>query len=265
MHAYQDLAYVAGARASQKLDLYLPDRGKKLPLVIWVHGGAFRAGSKKDSVPLSCLERGFAVASLNYRLSQEALFPAQIQDLCAAVRWLRLNAKRYRLDPDRFAAWGESAGGHLVAMLALAGGRGIFDVGDNLEVSSAIQAVVDCFGPTDFLKMDMQSLPGTAGHDAPDSPESELVGGAIQEHPELAARANPVSYVSKDAPPFLIVHGDRDPLVPYGQSLILRDALAAQGASASLYTVSGGSHGNFKDPKVAELIREFLERCLKVR
>jgi dipeptidyl aminopeptidase/acylaminoacyl peptidase len=131
--------------------------------------------------------------------------------------------------------------------------------------SSGIQAVVDCFGPTDFLKMGMRSLPRIDGHDAPDSPASELVGGAIQEHPELVARANPINYVSKDAPPFLIVHGDRDPLVPYGQSLILQDALAAQGVSVSLYTVSGGSHGNFKDPKVSELIQEFLERCLKAR
>ncbi len=263
MQTYNDLAYVASGRSYQKLDLFIPDVGKKLPLIIWVHGGAFRMGSKKDHVPLAYLERGFAVASLNYRLSQHALFPAQIEDVKAAVRWLRANAKKYRLNPNRFGAWGESAGGHLAALLGVTGNTNTFDVGEHLEISSRVQAVVDHFGPTDFLQMDTQRLPGGMVHDPPDSPESELIGGAIQTHKDRATRANPITYVTGDAPPFLIVHGDRDPLVPYQQSVILKDALVAHGVPVSLYTVAGEGHGNFKDPKVAEMTLKFFERHLK--
>ncbi len=130
MQKFHDLAYVTNGRSRQKLDLFIQDVGKNFPLIIWVHGGAFRMGSKKDHAPLAYLERGFAVASLNYRLSQHAIFPAQIEDIKAAVRWLRANAKKYRLDPNRFGAWGESSGGHLVAMLGLIGDTNTFDVGE---------------------------------------------------------------------------------------------------------------------------------------
>lgn len=263
MQQYHDLAYVTNGRSRQKLDLFIPDVGKKLPLVIWVHGGAFRVGSKKDHVPLAYLEHGFAVASLNYRLSQDAIFPAQIEDIKAATRWLRANAKKYRLCPNRFGAWGESAGGHLVAMLGLTGNTNTFDVGEHLEMSSQVQAVVDHFGPTDFLQMDTQRLPEGMVHDPPDSPESELVGGAIQAHKDRVARANPITYVTRDAPPFLIVHGDHDPLVPYQQSVILNNALVAHGVPVSFYTVIGEGHGNFKDPMVAEITLKFFERHLK--
>lgn len=263
MQTYQDLAYVTNGRSRQKLDLFIPDVGKKWPLIIWVHGGGFCTGSKKDHVPLAYLERGFAVASLNYRLSQDAIFPAQIQDVKAAVRWLRANAKKYRLNPNRFGAWGESAGGHLVAMLGLTGNTNTFDAGEYLEISSQVQAVVDYFGPTDFLQMDTQRLPRGMIHDSPDSPESKLVGGAIQAHQDRVARANPITCVTRDAPPFLIVHGDRDPLVPYQQSVILNDALVAHGVPVSFYTVIGGGHGNFQDPQVAEITLKFFEQHLK--
>ena len=149
---YRDLAYVTNGHERQILDLYIPAAAKSWPLIIWVHGGAFRMGSKADHVPLDYLNAGYAVASLNYRLSQHALFPDQIEDLKAAVRWLRVNAETFHLDPDRFGAWGESAGGHLVAMLGTTGNTVAFDVGENLGVSSRVQAVADHFGPTDFLQ-----------------------------------------------------------------------------------------------------------------
>src|SRR4051794_7366508 len=117
----RDIAYVANRHPRQQLDLYLPNASQKLPLIIWIHGGAFRMGSKEglefDQVPLEYLARGYAVASINYRLSQHALFPAQIEDCKAAVRWLRTHAQQFNLDADRFGAWGPSAGGHLAAML----------------------------------------------------------------------------------------------------------------------------------------------------
>ena len=260
---HRDLAYVTDGHERQKLDLYVPDEGENLPLIIWIHGGAWRGGSKAHYNPMAYLKAGYAGASINYRLSQHAIFPAQIEDVKAAVRWLRANAQTYRLNPDRFAAWGSSAGGHLVAMLGTAGDVDEFEVGENLEVSSRVQAVVDYFGPTDFLQMDAQSLPDGLVHDAPDSPESQLVGGPIQEHKDRVAKANPITYVSKDDPPFLIIHGDQDKLVPYQQSVLLKDALEAVGATVTFYKVEGGGHGWFRDPKVPELTKAFLEKHLK--
>ncbi len=164
----------------------------------------------------------------------------------------------YGLDPLRFASWGESAGGHLAAMLGTVGHERNFEVGEHLDQSSRVQAVLDFFGPTDFLQMDAQRLPDGQIHNVPDSPESQLVGGPIRERPAGVARANPVTYVTPEAPPFLIVHGDRDPLVPYGQSVLLVDALEAAGVPVTFYTVVGAGHGGFDDPQIKSLVHTFL-------
>ena len=259
----RDIAYVTGGHARQRLDLYLPKAAGALPLIINIHGGAFRMGSKEDGVPVEYLGLGYAVASIGYRLSGDAIWPAQIEDCKAAVRWLRANAAKYGLDPDRFAAWGASAGGHLAAMLGTAGGVKEFEVGGNLGVSSRVQAVVDYFGSTDFLQMDAHRLPNGQVHDGADSPESQLVGGALQENKDKVARANPITYVTKETPPFLICHGDADPLVPYHQSVLLEAALRKAGVPVTFYTVKGAGHGRFSDPKVSELTKEFLAKCLK--
>lgn len=260
---HRDLAYVLNGHEQQKLDLYLPQGENRLPLVIYIHGGAFKMGSKEFGVPLKYLERGYAIASINYRLSQHALFPAQIEDCKAAVRWLRVHSAEYGLDPDRFAAWGESAGGHLAAMLGTTGDTKEFEVGENLDQSSRVQAVVDYFGPTDFLQMDAHRLPNGMRHDPADSPESLLIGGPIQENKEKVARANPITFVSAGDPPFLICHGERDPLVPHHQSVLLEAALRQAGVPVTFYTVEGGGHGGWKDPKVAELTQEFLAKLLR--
>jgi acetyl esterase/lipase len=260
---HRDLPYVSQGHFRQKLDLYLPDGPRPLPLIIWIHGGAFRLGDKGDKVPLDTLERGYAVASINYRLSQHALYPAQIMDCKATVRWLRAHAAQFGLDGQRFAAWGESAGGHLAAMLGTAGHVQAFEVGEHLEVSSRVQAVVDYFGPTDFTQMDAHRVPGGQVHDAPNSPESELVGGPIQDNRDKVAQANPITYVRPDAPPFLIVHGEIDPLVPHHQSELLEAALHRAGVPVSFYTVRGGGHGGFTDPEVPKLTRAFLARHLE--
>jgi acetyl esterase/lipase len=266
MQTYRDLAYVTNGHERQQLDLYLPDQGEKHPLIIWVHGGAFRVGSKEgnenDPVPTHYVAQGYAVASLNYRLSQHAIFPAQIQDCKAAVRWLRAHAAQYKLDPNRFAAWGPSAGGHLVAMLGTTGHVTEFEVGEHLDLSSRVQCVVDYFGPTDFLRMDTQRPPDGMIHDTPDSPESQLVGGPIQENPEKTARANPITYVTADAPPFLVVHGNQDPLVPYQQSVLLVNALIVAGVDVTFYTVIGAGHGRFTDPALPKVTAAFLAKHL---
>lgn len=262
---HRDLPYVTTGHERQKLDLYLPQSDKPLPLIIWIHGGAWLAGSKTDFVPLDCLTDGYAVASINYRLSQHAIFPAQIQDCKAAVRWLRANAQNYNLDPNHFGAWGFSAGGHLVALLGTAGDVNEFDVGENLSQSSSVQAVVDYFGPTDFLQMEAHRLPNSMIHSEPDSPESKLIGGNIQDNPEKVACANPITYITSDDPPFFIVHGDNDPLVPHHQSELFEAALKKANVPVTFYTVKGGGHGFFQDPNVPELTREFLAKHLKTK
>jgi len=255
----RDIPYVTNGHAKQKLDLYLPKDGGNLPLIIWIHGGAWTVGSKslEVQVPLNYLRDGYAVASVEYRFSQDALFPAQIEDCKAAVRWLRANAAKYQIDPDRFGAWGASAGGHLVAMLGTTGNVKDFDVGENLNVSSKVQAVVDYFGPADLVHM--------TGHTGPGSPEAKLIGGPIQDNPDKADRASPVFYVTKDAPPFLIAHGDADNAVPFNQSELLAAALQKAGVPVTLYPVKGAGHGLgiLRDPRVSELTRAFLTKYLK--
>ncbi len=262
----RDIEYVPEGHERQKLDLYLPKETEtkaSRPLIVWVHGGAWLAGSKDRCPAVRFTREGFAVASINYRLSQHATFPAQIQDCKAAIRWLRAHAGTYAYDPNRIGVWGASAGGHLVAMLGTAGDVNDFDVGPNAGVSSRVQAVCDFFGPTDFTKM--SSFPSTMDHDSPDSPESKLIGGAIQENHDKARQANPITYVTKDDPPFLIVHGDKDPLVPHNQSALLHEALKNAGVEATFYTVAGGGHGGFQDPNVGPLVTKFFNKHLTKR
>ena len=259
----RDLEYVPGGHERQKLDLYLPGEvsSELRPLVIWVHGGAWMSGSKDYCPARPLLEQGYAVASINYRLSQHALFPAQIEDCKAAVRWLRAHAGEYGLDPKRFGAWGASAGGHLAALLGTTGDVEEFDVGENLEQSSRVQAVCDFFGPTNFAKM--SAFPSEMDHDAPDSPEARLIGGPVQESPDEVRQADPITYVTEDDPPFLIVHGDKDPLVPHNQSELLLAALEEATVSATLYTVKDGGHGGFRDPEVDRLVSKFFAENVK--
>jgi acetyl esterase/lipase len=259
----RDIAYVANGHARQKLDIYLPKEGNKLPLIINIHGGAFMGGDKNMDVPVEYLAQGCAVASINYRLSQHAIFPAQIEDCKAAVRWLRAHAAQYKLDPNRFAVWGCSAGGNLAALVGTTGETKQFDVGENLDQSSAVQAVVDYFGPTDFLQMDEHRLPGGQEHSPANSPESRLIGGALQENKDKVAKANPISYITKNTPPFLICHGDADPLVPHHQSELLAAALKKASVPVTFYTVKGAGHGNFHDPQVPEITQKFLTEQLK--
>jgi acetyl esterase/lipase len=260
----RNIAYVANGHERQKLDLFLP-RGapNPSPLIIWVHGGAWQGGSKENCPALRYVERGYAVASVNYRLSQHAIFPAQIQDCKAAVRWLRAHAKENNIDPNRFAAWGSSAGGHLVALLGTTGDVKAFDVGQSLQESSRVQAVVDFFGPVDFTQMARFSLPNTPfDHDAVDSPESRLIGGAVQQNKDKVAKANPITYISKGDPPFLIMHGNRDNIVPYQQSELLRDVLQKSGVPVTLKIVEGAGHG-FGGPEIDRQVTEFLDEHLK--
>jgi acetyl esterase/lipase len=256
---HADLAY-ASTSPSQVLDLWLPENVTgPVPLVVFIHGGAFKMGDKSMEAGnvASVLEKGYAAASLNYRLSGEAIFPAAVADVKAAVRWLRANAATYGLDPDRFATWGESAGGHLAAMIGVTGDQAtIFDDPSlgNADVSSAVQAVVDWYGPSDFLQMDAQfeaNMPAACGgtvqnHDDASSPESAFLGAAIQSVPDVATAANPITYVATatELPVFSLAAGDSDCLVPHQQVLILDEALRAAGGTSSVTIVPGAGHGD---------------------
>jgi acetyl esterase/lipase len=198
--------------------------------------------------------KGYAVAAINYRFSQHAIFPAQIHDCKAAVRWLRANAVKYQLDPAHFAAWGGSAGGHLVALLGTTAHVKEFEgPGGNMEQSSRVQAVVDWYGPTDFLTVGAKDT------------RTKLLGGDPQQIKEKAIKASPMTYVAKDVAPFLIMHGDADKTVPIAQSETFAAALQKAGADATLVVVKGAGHGGakFTSPESQELIERFLAKHLK--
>jgi acetyl esterase/lipase len=260
--AYLDLEYVENGHVRQRLDLYVPEKpAGPLPLIVWVHGGGWSGGSKASPTALPLTARGFAVASIEYRLSQHAVFPAQIEDCKAAVRWLRANAGTYDLDPQRFGAWGSSAGGHLVALLGTAGdAKELEGRNGHLDQTSRVQAVVDWFGPTDFLRMR-----GT--HDQAGSPESRLIGGPIQQNKEKAHRANPIAYISPSTPPFLIMHGTGDRAVPFEQSELLAAELKIAGVEVTLVPLPGAQHGDpmFWSAPNMRRVEEFLTRHLKAR
>ena len=272
---YADLAYATISDA-QKLDLYIPTTGSgPFPVVIMVHGGGFMMGDKSDGAGLTGVDQllaaGYAVASINYRLSSEAIYPAQIYDAKAAVRFLRANAAEYQLNPDKFGAWGASAGGSLVSLLGTTCGVAELEGAElgNAEQSSCVQAVIDWFGPIDFLKMDEQfagtSCPQT--HDAANSPESMLVGAAIQTVPDLVATTNPMNYITADDAPFLIENGTADCNIPPAQNKNLADALSAViGADNVTYvSLEGAGHGGsqFETTENLNLVIGFLDKYLK--
>jgi len=263
--AHRDLAYVDDGHERQKLDLFLPEKAAgPLPLIIWIHGGGWQNGSKEGCPPLrnGYTERGYAVASINYRLSGHAVFPAQIEDCKAAIRWLRANAEEYHLDPQRFGVWGSSAGGHLAALVGTSGDVRAFDVGANQDQSSHVQAVCDYFGPTDFMVF--VTTPGYQSHATPNSPEAKLIGGAVADNKAKAASANPITYVSQDDPAFLIVHGDKDPLVPINQSQLLYDGLKQAGVNVYFHTIKDAGHGQgFGGPEIEPMVGAFFDRVLK--
>jgi acetyl esterase/lipase len=275
LRKWLDLPY-ASLTPAQKLDIYLPDEGEgPFPVLLYIHGGAFALGDKRNIEVLPYLKglaRGYAVISVNYRLSDEAIFPAGLQDVKAAIRWVRANSKHHHLDGNRIAAWGSSSGGNYAAMICLTANVTEFDdhgLG-NQEYPCNVQAAVDWFGPTDFLKMDEQLEEngyGPSGHGEADSPESRYLGVKLSEAPLKVELANPMTYIHKQMPPLLIQHGRLDPVVPIQQSIMLVEKLERYVSHDRFEfdILEGAGHSDplFETPGNLERVFSFLDKHLK--
>lgn len=247
------------------LDLYLPTQVTNPPLVVWVHGGAWRHGSRSGMPLRDVVRSGFAVASVDYRLSPVARFPAQIHDCKAAIRFLRASARKYGFDAARVGVAGSSAGGHLAALIGVTNDHEALEgnVGRQGEQSSAVQAIVDYFGPTNFMTILKQSTPHGLGVRVPAL--ELLLGGQPDEKIELAKLASPVVHVDRNDPPLLMLHGDQDPQVPINQSHELHAAYKECQLTVHFEVVHGAAHGGkaFFDERRTRLVTEFFEKHLR--
>jgi acetyl esterase/lipase len=265
------LVFAEPAGQPLQLDLYRPAGDAEVPVCVYLHGGGWARGSRTDRaegrlVPVA--RSGIAVASIDYRLTDTATFPAQLADARAAVRWLRARGAEHGLATGRIGAWGASAGGHLAALLGLCPDDGDRDDGDRGDGS--VQGVVAWFPPTDLLGLATDEPEGPrppflSGPPPSPSYEARLLGvAAVTDDPGAARAASPLAHVRPDAPPFLVVHGDRDGLIPSVQSRRLVDALTAAGATADLMLLAGANHEDpaFDRPASLGAVSGFLRTAL---
>lgn len=259
------------------LDLYKPaGTSHPLPVILFVHGGAWMFGDRTAAPDLRryFADAGFAMASIDYRLAPDVTFPSNLEDVLTAIRWLRANAKLLGLDTDRLGLWGTSAGGHLASLAGLVP-AGSFAGTGNLGQSSAVRCVLDGYGPTALALQEAQlaaekpgldplspaianfPVPARNGPKPPFPPNTALLGAPVEQVPEKVRAANPITYVSSDAPPFLIMHGLADDIVPHGQSQLLYEALVRSGTDATLRLVHGVPHSFFNMPGIDEAAGPF--------
>ncbi|WDQ15099.1 alpha/beta hydrolase fold domain-containing protein [Rhodopirellula sp. P2] len=265
----RDVVFGKGGDRDLKMHLVFPKTmpDKPLPAYVWVHGGGWQSGSKEGGVNQvsRMVADGFVGATIEYRLTGEAPFPAQIEDCKCAIRFLRAHAEEYGIDPNRIAVGGSSAGGHLVALLGTSGDvQELEGNGGWQDQSSRVQAVVDLYGPTDFSKF--VTTKGFESHNRPGSPESKLLGGGeVLGNNDGIGRVNPITYIDDQDPPFLIIHGTEDPVVPMNQSQLLHEALESAGVETQLELIRGAQHGGreFATPEIRELIQTFLKKNLQ--
>jgi len=243
------------------LDLYLPSGKGPYPLVICIHGGGWEVGDKAFFPCRRLIKNGYAVASINYRLSSQAPFPAQIVDCKLAIAWLRSHASEYNLDPERIGAWGISAGGHLAALVGLTGDLKTPEWATSSGTSSnCVAAVCDWCGPTDLISI----LPQSGMNSSVNEMVTRLLGTPPAVNPALAGEASPVAYAKRNAPPFLIMHGSRDTYVPPQQSQELNNLLKSAGADSTLIIVKGAKH-SFFSRATEDVMLDFFDRKLKAK
>jgi acetyl esterase/lipase len=257
----RDLEYARIDGKPLLLDLYLPKQPVgKLPIVVWIHGGSWKEGSRVPCPIGFMAAQNLAIVSIDYRLTDAAPFPAQIYDCKGAVRWLRAHAAELGFDPDHIGIFGPSAGGHLAALLGTTADVSALegDVGGNLNYSSRVQAVCAFYPPTDFDKL--VTDPGQRKSRRTDV--AHLLGGSVEENPEKVRLASPVTYVNNTAAPFYLLHGGDDRLVPPAQSQLLFDALRKANVPAQLAIIPGKGHGIIAPPEQAKEIYAFFQKYL---
>jgi acetyl esterase/lipase len=262
-----DIPYADTKHERQRLDLFLPrsPKSKLLPLIVFIHGGGWIEGNKNQGGPLLLpyVAGGeFAGASVAYRFSSDAAWPAQIHDCKAAIRWLRANASKHGIDPDRIGVWGMSAGGHLVSLLGTSGDVDDLDgeVGAHRDASSRVSCVVNYCGPTNLLTVGSNA--GNTTKQAVDMFVTPLLGGPVTEKADAAREASAVTYISAKDPPFLVTHGTNDELVPFDQSVRFNGALKSAGVDAVFVPVRGGGHNILLAPGLSDRVKLFFERHL---
>lgn len=265
---WEAIEYAAPEGSPLLLDLRVPDGAGPHPVIVYLHSGAWIMGDRFGGPAVRQASRGYAVASIEYRLAPQHIWPAQVEDTKAAIRWLRANAARFRLDPDRIGIFGTSAGAHIGSVAATSSGIGWLEglALGNAQFPSHVKAVVDLYGPTDLLRIDEDKLPcipldGNAGW----MPMSLLMGCPIQQCQEWTRTASPMSYVTPDDPPFLIMHGMLDCLVPFQQSIALHDHLRAANVDSTLVLIPKGDHGGrvFDEPQYQATVDAFLDEHLR--
>ena len=261
----RDVVYKRVNGRDLRLDIYSPKSiTHPLPVVLRIFGNRWSRGSKNHPPPLNLIPQGYIIVSIDYRLSGEAPFPAAIEDCKAAVRWIRASATTYHFDPDHIGAWGHSAGGHLAALLGTSGGVAELEgAGDNSSFSSRVQAVCDMSGPSDILQFyeAVSNSNERMARIAKSSIEGFL-GGPVEQNRAKAIAASPTTYVGKDDPPFLIIHGENDMSIPVSQSEVLASKLKAAGVQVTLIVAEGRGHG-VGGPAFAREITSFFNKYLK--
>lgn len=265
---YEALEYAAPSGTSLLMDLRVPDGSGPHPVIVYLHSGAWIMGDRFGGPAVRQASRGYAVASIEYRLAPQHIWPAQVEDTKAAIRWLRANAARFRLDPERIGIFGTSAGGHIGSVAATSNGVGWLEglALGNPQFPSGVKAVVDLYGPTDLLRIEEDKLPCIPlDGNLPWMPMSQLMGCPIQQCQEWTRTASPMSWVTADDPPFLIMHGMLDCLVPFQQSIALHDHLRAAGVDSTLVLIPKGDHGGrvFDEPQYQSMVDAFLDTHLR--
>ncbi|HEX3021086.1 MAG TPA: alpha/beta hydrolase, partial [Lachnospiraceae bacterium] len=247
-----------------KMDIIrpFPIEGKKYPCIVWVCGGAWVQMDIHAHLPnfVELARAGYVIASVEYRDSNSVKFPGQLEDIKSAIRYLRANSDKFQIDSEYIGIMGESAGGHLSAMAAVTGDRKEFDKGFYLEYSSAVQAACPWYLPCAFDKM-----PKSDKEDIAMSPESWLIGADASKHPELVRKASPIHYINENTPPFLLIHGVEDTLVPYNQSEAMYTALEEKKIPVDLIGIKGANHADihFFQPEIVNIVQEFFDKNLK--
>ena len=262
----KDIEFAKIKDHSLKLDLYLPEKAKESALVVWIHGGGWQKGSKNNCKVKWLTEHGYSVASISYRLSQIAKFPAQLHDCKGAIRWLRANSSKYGYKTNHIVVAGSSAGGHLAALIGTTSGNQRLegDVGGNLNQRSSVAAIIDYYGPPDFI-LRSKTQPSRANEIG--SVVYNLLGGGADKKVELAKLASAAYHVTKDDPPLLIFHGDKDNTVLIDQSEAITKVYKSKGLSVQMNVLSGKKHGgaDFYQGENRQRVLKFLDKVLRAK